>query len=200
MAFHIERTIEELGETRAFQRLVTRIKDAIKKKNISKDQNINEFNLAVVSLKQMEKNGNPFSVNTAVQDVGLGARIRSQIIQDILPTRVGVLPDKVKIPDSLVVEDKIDFPMSRAAEFANQIGDRLMFNKFRTIAREAQDMERVATEYIENLRVASRQNKGLPSGFDRIVLEQIVEDEKSEKAIAEFLHELMDKPLSEIFI
>lgn len=199
MAYHIE---SQEDEGKALNRFALRITEALKQETITHDVDYVEYKIAIYTLGYIRKY-NTFlgmDIESSFTQNGLGATINMQMTAediDVAP-RTGSLPGNLSKRDvePIVIEEEIVNPLKRAADFAEEIGDDLMAKKFRKISIEAQDMKRVADEYIDALRKmkADGVNTG---GLDRLILEKEIKTETIQEKYTKLLIESLGKPLIE---
>lgn len=190
MAFHIE---NQENEQKAKLRLISRISKAIEMKTISVENDIVEFRIATLLIEHMKRYKTIFGIDIsgAFMGDGMGAEINSQLYENENGMRRhGALPAGVQIPENMEIEENVKKPISRAAQIARELGDKMMAAKFSMVASKAQEMERIANEYIEAVR-----GKSGGGGMDRLILEEsLKEDDISSKYVMALLSAL-NKPL-----
>jgi hypothetical protein len=202
MAYHIELQMNVVEKNEIISRLQKRIQRSIEQKSISATFNSDEFYNAIQVLKLIRKYGNLSRLDIAISNPasGLGARIRDQILDVMDPPFKGVLPKWAKISKDYEIKDNPSRCILSAANLANDIGDVSLSRKFATIESQSQTYEKVAREYLESARQFKRANetKYIPNGFDRLILDQVVDTEDRFDVYARHIGNLLQKPLGEI--
>lgn len=195
MAFHIEHESDPLI---ARLRLMSRITKAINTKSISVDKGLNEYNIAIATLNFLEENNDIYGmdIDGVLMNDGLGAELRMQLFEVTNGNRKGALPDGVQLPkDGIELELNVENPLKRAADLAFELGDEVMGQKFRKISRERDDMERVAGEYLEEIRKLSSKEGTSVNPLQRLVLEDLTRQDSLQEKYTRLLVQSLDQKI-----
>ena len=196
LAYHVENEEEDPGV--ALNHLKARIQKAIESKSIASDKNADELRYATVLLHHMDMYGNIYGVQYAVSQLhrGLDASIRSELVAAVEPPFHGVLPGTYDtIPP---IEENPIRPLKRAAEVALQIGDTQMATKFAKISEESELLTTIAVEYLNQARERVASTGSLPSGVERLIMEENLKADDEYDAIAQSIGTILQKPMSSL--
>lgn len=203
MAYHIE---NQDDPSIARLRFISRLTKALNEETITQEKDYIEYELAVYVLDYLQRNQHLFGLEITNQFMrnGLGATINSQLYEEI-DSRVlkGELPTDFNpnLYQDMNIESEGDIknPLKRAADFADEIGDDKMAVKFRKISVEAQDMERVAKEYISNLRQGLSsvgQSSVNINTQERLILEKSIKGENIKEQYTKELISVLNRELT----
>ena len=196
MAFHIEHQEDPLI---ARLRLMSRITTSLNKKEMSVSKNIVEYNIAIATLMFLEKNNDIYGIDidSVLMNDGLGAELNVQMHEESNGLRKGVLPEGIDFKSmNISIEEDVVNPLKRAADIALEIGDEMMAAKFRKISVERDDMERVAHEYLGNVKDAIGGGKNI-NPLQRLVLEELTHQDTLKSQYTSILIETLGKKLIE---
>jgi len=194
MAFHIEHQEDPLI---ARLRLMSRITTSLNKKEMSVSKNIVEYNIAIATLMFLEENNDIYGIDidSVLLNDGVGAELNMQLHESSNELRKGALPDGIDFSSmDISIEDDIVNPLKRAADIALEIGDEMMATKFRKISVERDDMERVAHEYLGNVKDAMGGSKNI-NPLQRLVLEELSHQDTLKTQYTNILIETLGKKL-----
>ena len=197
MAYHIE---YQEDEQKAKKRLIARLTKALQIEEISMENNLVEYNIAIYTMDYLKRHDNLFGLEISNEFMrnGLGATLNAQIKEELRSqVRKGKLPDNFNPKEykNMEIEKDVKNPLKRAADFADEIGDKFMATKFRKISMERDDMERVANEYIGELRKSIGDGVNLGGGLDRLTLEKTYQSNDLGDKYVQLIVESLGKPL-----
>ena len=172
MAYHIENQKDPII---ASLRFISRVTKSINEGIMSVSKDLVEYNIAIMTLNFLTTHKSIYGLDldsTLLSD-GLGAELNSQLHEDTTNIRKGVLPNDIDFSTlDIELEDDVSNPLKRAADIAVELGDSMMSNKFRKVSRERDDMERVAFEYLDNVRSNISGVKNI-NPLQRLILEEL---------------------------
>ena len=193
MAFHVESQMEEFVYDQILERLKNRITTAIQIGTLSIDQNVEEFSLATKILQEIKTKKSLRTIDTLIESENTNIVLETSILESFTPSRQGTVPIGVNVPSNMNIEDSPTNPLKRAIEVADQIGDSLMYKKFKKIEKDYQEFWGISQQYLTSAKQAQQGSK--PSSLDRTILEQSVLGETLEEFLAKQIKLNLSRPL-----